>query len=294
MDMEWPRSAKPSTKRLVLVIPFSLTSDTPHLREKTYKIGMIGRAASIFRVDEIVLFPDLAVDQTREAKIIRTILSYMEAPQYLRRKLFRITRELRYAGILPPLRTPHHPISSSAEGLRLGQFREGVIDRVTKEGLVVDAGVGRSVLVRGIGHLLERVTVKITDVGDRIRGVLVNRGDVPFYWGYDVSVSRLPLGRLVREEMRDLLVISTSRHGEAMADLVDDMAKALETTRGAAVLFGSPREGLSEILSREGIELGDISEFVVNVVPEQGTKTVRTEEAVYAFLAIFNAFIRSN
>ena len=43
---------------LTIAIPASLTSDTPHLREKTYKIGLIGRAAAIFRVDKIIVLSD--------------------------------------------------------------------------------------------------------------------------------------------------------------------------------------------------------------------------------------------
>ena len=94
-----PDSARAPAKRTLMVIPASLTSDTPHLREKTYRIGMVGRAAAIFRVDEIVIYPDLTTDQARDAELIRLILSYMETPQYLRRRLFRIVRELRYVEI---------------------------------------------------------------------------------------------------------------------------------------------------------------------------------------------------
>ncbi len=45
-------------KRLVIAIPASVISDTPHLREKTAKLGLIGRAAAIFRVDEIIVYRD--------------------------------------------------------------------------------------------------------------------------------------------------------------------------------------------------------------------------------------------
>ena len=49
--------------------------------------------------------------------------------------------------------------------------------------------------------------------------------------------------------------------------------------------------GLFEILEREGLRLGDVVDFVVNMVPNQGTATVRTVEAVYACLSIFNSFV---
>jgi len=36
--------------------------------------------------------------------------------------------------------------------------------------------------------------------------------------------------------------------------------------------------------------LDDLVDFVVNTIPSQGTKTVRTEEAIIASLATFNVF----
>jgi predicted SPOUT superfamily RNA methylase MTH1 len=49
--------------------------------------------------------------------------------------------------------------------------------------------------------------------------------------------------------------------------------------------------GLNEIAAREGLELKKLADFVVNMIPCQGTETVRTEEAFLASLAIFNVCI---
>jgi predicted SPOUT superfamily RNA methylase MTH1 len=38
----------------------------------------------------------------------------------------------------------------------------------------------------------------------------------------------------------------------------------------------------------EGLNLADIADFTINMVPNQGTVTVRTEEALLASLAILN------
>jgi predicted SPOUT superfamily RNA methylase MTH1 len=38
----------------------------------------------------------------------------------------------------------------------------------------------------------------------------------------------------------------------------------------------------------EDFDLDDLADFVVNMVPEQGTETVRTEEALLASLAVLN------
>ena len=95
-----------SRKKLAIAIPASVISDTPHLREKTSKIGLIGRAAAIFRVDEIIVYPDNSRKgkQRREADLTALLLAYLETPQYLRKRLFKLDPQLQFAGILPPLR----------------------------------------------------------------------------------------------------------------------------------------------------------------------------------------------
>ena len=78
-------------KKLIIAIPASVISDTPHLREKTGKIGLIGRSAAIFRVDEIVVYRDNPkTAQDADLGLIATLLRYLETPQYLRKRLFRI------------------------------------------------------------------------------------------------------------------------------------------------------------------------------------------------------------
>jgi predicted SPOUT superfamily RNA methylase MTH1 len=47
---------------------------------------------------------------------------------------------------------------------------------------------------------------------------------------------------------------------------------------------------LFEIARDEGANLNDVVDFVVNTLPEQGTETVRTEEAVFASLSILNVW----
>jgi len=276
--------------RLSIAIPASLVSDVPHLREKTFRIGMIARAAAIFRVDEIVVFPDLlGEDQSRDTRLLGKILSYMETPQYLRKRLFKIEPELRYVGVLPPLRTPHHPLSDKAKNLQAGEFREGVIVSRTKEGVLVDVGVEKEVLVPNV-HLPanKRVTVKITNK-KRLEAILASRDEVEEYWGYRITVSKKPLGRLVETSRWDLTV-ATSRRGTPFMEVRDKLVTRWKTARKRLVALGAPTQGLHEILAQEGLNLNEKFDFVVNTIPNQGTKTVRTEEALYASLAILNLY----
>src|SRR4030065_989652 len=154
-------------KKLAIAIPVSVISDTPHLREKTSKIGLIGRAAAIFRVDEIIVYPDCRkVDQRRDLDFMALLLNYLETPQYLRKQLFKLEPDLEYAGILPPLRTPHHPLSGKTKHLKVGEYREGVVLSEVKEGLLVDIGVQQPALLRQKQFAVgDRLTMQVVKVG---------------------------------------------------------------------------------------------------------------------------------
>ena len=272
-----------------IAIPASLVSDVPHLREKTFKVGLIGRAAAIFRVDEIIIFPDvLDTDQSRDIELVTTILSYIETPQYLRKRLFKIRPELRYAGVLPPLRTPHHQLSDRTENLEVGEHREGVVTSLVKGGSLVDIGVERPVLILDKRlQINNRVTVRVTELGKHPKAVLASRGEIKTYWGYRVTASDAPFGQLLKDQPFDL-VIATSRRGAPLIEVMDELAKRWKSSRRTLVAFGAPTRGLYEIATRERLSLDEIVHFVINTIPSQGTETVRTEEALFTSLTALN------
>jgi len=284
-------TAVPSKRanELSIAIPASFVSDVPHLREKTFRIGLIGRAAAIFRVDEIIVFPDFPkTDQRRDINLIVTILAYMETPQYLRKRLFKIQPELKYAGVLPPLRTPHHPLVDRTQDLKVGEFREGVVVSYSKEGAQVDVGVEQPALVAGVKLKANiRVIVKITELEKHPKAVLANPREIKAYWGFKVTVSKVPFGQLVKNGPFDL-VVATSRKGKPIEAVVDELTKSWKQSSKTLVAFGAPTQGLYEIAAHERLRLEDLAHFVVNTIPAQGTETVRTEEALYASLAVLN------
>ena len=187
-----------------IAIPASIVSDVPHPREKTAKIGLIGRSAAIFRVDEVVVYEDVPGG---DAELIKAVLTYMETPQYLRKALIGMRPELRYAGILPPLRTPHHPLRARSGELRDGEFREGVVVKQVRSGCLVDIGVERPLLAPG---LRARPGERLTFMVVRRRGSLslraVRAEDVPYYWGYKVRVFRGALRDLLSSPDYDLVI----------------------------------------------------------------------------------------
>jgi predicted SPOUT superfamily RNA methylase MTH1 len=276
-------------KKLAVAIPASVISDTPHLREKTSKVGLIGRAAAIFRVNEIVVYPDNPkVSQSEDVDLIATLLAYIETPQYLRKRLFELRPQLQYAGILPPLRTAHHPLNRKIKNLKVGEYREGMVLSKTREGALVDIGVERPALMREKQSAADkRLTVRIAKVGEEVEVQTAKRDEIPDYWGYAVTVERHSLKTLIENRKFDL-TIATSRKGAKLTDIAGELAGKWKKANSILIAFGAPTRGLYEIAIDEGINLNGLVDFVVNTIPAQGTETVRTEEALLASLAILN------
>ena len=276
-------------KKISIAIPASTISDTPHLREKTAKIGLIGRAAAIFRVDEIILYQDNPkANQVRDLDFMALLLNYLETPQYLRKRLYKIEPDLQFAGILPPLRTPHHPTSGKLRDLKVGEYREGLILSQAKEGLLVDIGVEQPAVLRETQYDVgERLTLQVINVGTRVEVQAASRDDVPLYWGFKVRVEKRPFVQFARTSEFDL-TIATAKLGAKFTAVAGEITKKWSNSQHILVAFGAPSRGLHEIAKEEGAKLERTVDFVVNTIPEQGTATVRTEEALLATLAILN------
>ena len=283
---------KKREQKLAIAIPISIISDVPHLREKTLKIGLIGRAASIFRVNEILIFPDVpGSSQQRDRNLMVSLLSYMETPQYLRKHLFKIKPELRFAGILPPLRTPHHPLGKRIKDLKIGEYREGAIISITNSGSIVDFGVERPGLISGQKiPINSRVTIKVTKIGKNPRVSLVNSDEIDSYWGYKVISSKASFGKIVKSRAYDF-VIATSKNAPSFVSLIDNLVERWKKSKRILLAFGAPSRGLQEILAQEKLDLNNIADYVINTIPFQGTETVRTEEALCASLALLNSLV---
>ncbi len=272
---------------LTVLLPASLVADVPDLRQKTAKVGIIGRTLAIFRVDRVCVYDDhepRLADARSEMRLIKVLLEYMETPQYLRKLLFGRMRELKYAGVLPPLRTPHHPTFS--ERTSRGSIREGVVLSPGKGSSLVELGLGKRGILNERLKAGTRVTVRILkDLGDRLLVERVSRSELKTYWGYQVFEA--PSLREAVGMLRDEFVVGTSKYGKEIADVAGELA----VDAPIALVFGGPYAGLFEICSRGGVKPEELFDIVVNTIPDQGTETVRTEEALLASLAILN-FVR--
>jgi len=278
--MEVPRRPQ----RLSVALPASFTKDVPHLREKTSRVGLIARSLAIFRVDEAVIYNDGAgQSQQSEGKLFEKLLAFLETPQYLRKALFKQDPDLQFSGILPPLRMPSHP---SLGEPRIGEIREGLVIESGASSMV-DAGFRAAVQVPSKLRPLERLTIRLVRISPQLQGEQLQTTRLPIYWGFRVTRTNLTLGRLIRSRSQDL-TISTSRRGKVVRDVLNDLTVRWKSSQRPMVVFGSPSEGVPEILAREGADLGKIVDFNLNMIANQGVETVRTEEALLATMSILN------
>jgi methyltransferase len=235
-------------------------------------------------VEDAIIYRDRAgVEVGREANLIEKLLTYMETPQYLRKLLFKMDPDLQYAGTLPPLRTPNHP---DKENPAPGLLREGVVVQSGPTSMI-EAGFRDLVRVRSRLPTTERITIRLTRGQPELEGEIVDSSRLTIYWGFRVARGNVSLSEIVRSRKFDL-TISTSRKGTDVREITPELKEKWKSSKRPLVVFGSPNEGVPEILARLGMSLSDSMNFNVNTIPEQGVETVRTEEALWGSLAVLN------
>lgn len=269
---------------------------------RAYLAGQIARAACIYKINEIVIFDDkgkknlddpLQKRSNNSCTKFARLLQYLECPQYLRKFFFPLHNDLQYAGIMNPLDAPHH--------LRQDKnfpFREGVTtDKPVKseEGTFVNVGLLNEVLIDKSLQPGLRVTVKILPSkkpnSKKLRGVVVSP-DTPFnelgtYWGYTVRIAHTLSEVFSKCSYKDGydLTIGTSDKGKHIDDVKSELSN---NYKHCLIVFGG-LQGLEAALENDDdFEVEDVSllfNHYLNTCPDQGSGTIRTEEAVLITLA---------
>lgn len=268
---------------------------------RAYLAGQIARAACIFKINEIVVFNDkgkinlddpLQKQQNNCCAKFARLLQYLECPQYLRKYFFPLHKDLQYAGLMNSLDAPHH--------LRQDKdfpFREGVTtDKPVKkeEGTFVNAGLLNEVLIDKTLQPGLRVTVKILPPkkpnSKKVKGVVVSP-DTPLselgtYWGYTVRIAHTlseVFSKCPYKGGYDL-TIGTSDKGKNIDEVNSEL---LNNYKHCLIAFGG-LQGLEAALENDDLEVDDVSllfNHYLNTCPDQGSGTIRTEEAVLITLA---------
>jgi predicted SPOUT superfamily RNA methylase MTH1 len=281
---------------------------------------------AVFCVDEIVVFDDGQTPSSiKSAKAHRAdeetsytavsdpchflahVLSYLETPPYLRKALFPMHPNLRTAGTLPSLDMPHH-----SRTIEHCDYREGVtVEEVTEGhaatvGTLVDVGLPTKRLVRDVQIPLNtRVTVKLARQNDGAEAVAPTapREEAGFYWGYTVRRCN-SLSAVFTECPFDGgydLSFGTSERGEDISQASKSHVPPpspfhiLVVFGGVAGLEAAAKADPE--LQARGIGLGNVGDLFdhwVNILPDQGSRTIRTEEAVWVGLMALRNVVKTD
>ncbi|ROW16475.1 hypothetical protein VPNG_02901 [Cytospora leucostoma] len=285
-----------------IAVPGSIITDLKTADQRITAPGRIARALAVFGVDEVVVYDDSplesrprAVDKERytgdvdPCHFIAHVLGYLETPPFMRKALFPLHDNLAKAGLLPSLDMPHHPHKD--EWL---PFREGFTMRGRPEGgkgTLVEVGLQRPVTITEVIPPNTRLTLQFPDQ------TLSNpepvhpetpRTEAGYYWGYTVR-NASSLSAVFTESQFEGgydLSIGTSERGTPASKAFPPYKKP--TFNHLLIVFGGPR-GL-EYASMNDPELGgmgisggrtkELFDHWVNVLPNQGSRTIRTDEAI--------------
>ncbi len=275
--------ARHMTDGTTLVVPSSLVREAEDKREATRKLGYVARAAAIYRIERILVFPDREAEGRWGGEFVRTVLAYAATPPYLRKEVWDERDELRYAGVLPPMRVSPR---TGSEG-ETPESREGIVTEVGPDDRVrVNCGLQHPISLLVPPSMAveegERVTVRVSS-REPVRARLVDEDPS----GFTVDACGDIQEALAREDAG--IRIGTSRHGDELTR--SRLAEIAPRYRdGATVVFGSPGRGLPEIIGASPNDLpvepdSPGFDLWLNTVPDQGSEVVRTEEAVFATLA---------
>jgi len=277
--------SNPYFPNLWIAIPDSSLSDEQTRRDKTVKVCQFARAFSIFRVKKIYIYHDKTVNSSADLSLLKTVLRYLDTPQYLRKLLYPRTDQLEYAGILHPINAPHHRGLQRIRDVKLGDVRVGVIVKARDGGLHADIGLSNLVSFEGSGFQGKKVNVKIVSTYPSLRGKEAAQYDIKEYWGYEVQEVN-NLSKLLESALNTQILI-TSRKGSYLKDKEPQILAGLNAFRNFLIVFGTPKKGVDEMLALEGRSI-DAYKYVHNMFPFQATKTIRLEEAILGSLSILN------
>ena len=219
--------------------------------------------------------------------------------------------DLRTAGALPSLDMPHHLRSDESCAFREGLAIENAIGAAGVSGTMIDCGLRNHVFVPVELETNTRVTVKLpiqmeetsdapTDEAEAVSPD-APREEAGYFWGYSTRQAS-SLSNVFTECPFDGgydTSIGTSERGVPASSLLDrGSERRIEPTwKHLLVVFGGI-SGLEMALAADkellavGVrDVGQVFDHWVNLVPAQGSRTIRTEEAVWVGLTALRPLV---
>jgi len=271
--------------KLSIAIPNSSLKDEKKHENKTRKIFQIARTAAIFQINNIIIYKD-DKEFENDSKLLSTVLRYLETPQQFRKRLYPKSGLLQFVGALSPLKTPNQCATSNSKNIKKGDIREGVILGVNGK-KVIDIGIEHTIQYHGKKEVGKRVIVKIKKSFPDFAVYDIEKEQLPNFWSYNVKHG----GNLITllNEWKGPKIL-TSRKSKNINH--KDMQKIQSSKDETLVVFGTTDKGIHDMLNRK---ISTIQNFKAwNFFPDQGTETIRLEEAILGCLAILNSKTISN
>ncbi|KAF9108801.1 hypothetical protein BGX27_008232 [Mortierella sp. AM989] len=338
---QFPVPEKGRNWTVSIALPGSILDGSLTVELKTYLVGQVARACVMFNVEEIVIYNESAKGLSKENLgkddylpksdpnlFMGRVLQYLETPLYLRKLLFPMHRDLKFAGLLNPLDPPHHVHLDERS-----QYREGVVVRARDQNYsIVNCGMRKEVLIDRLVPTGSRVTVRIhgadkdkkkLDKNSKTQmaitameaslsddkallqkyfmGTVVSpktpREESGYYWGYQVRLADA-ISKVFTESPFPNgydLTIGTSDKGKHISP---DVTSSIPNFSHALIVFGGAT-GIEtaveadEDLKCDSDEAKDMFDFWLNTCPSQGSRVVRTEEALLITLAALQGTLAS-
>ena len=267
---------------LEVALPDSSLSDCSDLRQKTIKTGQIARALAVFKIDKVTLYETKSGENNlRDLNLFEKLLRYMDTPQYLRRDVFPMTPSLKYAGLLPPLRIQSHPLGTTLDEVEDGEFRWGI----QKQSGYVDIGLEDSIEYDKDIRTRVPTIFQVHKSRNQVRLEPTTRESIDHYFGLDIQRISNLTDYLEKNSLKTRIVFS--RMGTTFSKIQNEIESVVRTTRNIITAFGGPHSGVRDLV-QEKDALKQNVDFWVNMIPNQGTETVRLEEALWISLGQFN------
>lgn len=285
--------------KIQVYVPCDFLRNNTTLEQKTILAGNLARYCTIFNVNDIIIYDTGHVWKQKgfDIAVLNDILLFLSTPQYLRKQLFSRTKTLAYAGILPPLATPDHPVISTMEQAFQDDdtvYRKAVVIGTAGSRVLVDAGLGQPVEVHhskalGAGKTMN---ISIKKDGTSFSSREVEVASIPFYWGFEVRVERENFQNILEITKKDSITIATSKHGKNVKETCIKGIIPFQIGKKNIAFFFGPREtGLPQFFPSLDVFLGAF-DLVLNVFPDATNRSIRLEEAIFSTLALSGVMIR--
>jgi predicted SPOUT superfamily RNA methylase MTH1 len=288
-------------------LPGSIIDNALTQELRSYLVGQIARAVTLFCVDEIVIFSSedaarsavgVGNSRTDGSVFMARVLQYLECPQYLRKSIFPMHPDLRCVGALAPLDAFNHPRSNEQ-----CPYREGLISEkpAGEHCSYAEVGLQKEIPVDRTLPAGTRVTVRMPNPSFKGGvGVVVPprepRERLGLHWGYSVRIAK-DLHAVWSEcpfsGGYDLSVGSSDKGEKRWME--PDFR--IPSFKHLLLVFGG-LEGLEPVvgahpdMAMRGVDAESLFDFYLNLCPWQGSRTIRTEEAVFVGLAALQQHMR--